>query len=124
MTQMKADLSITDEFMRQKLTVAKDYSLMILRVGVKWHQPGRDHIIWEHGRRNFQLREEKLISIICPVIDGSQVKGICIFNADTEETKRLMNDDPGVKAGVFTYEVHPCRGFPGDSLAGGNQIST
>jgi hypothetical protein len=27
-----------------------------------------------------------------------------------------MNDDPGVQAGVFTFEVHPCRGFPGDSL--------
>jgi hypothetical protein len=27
-----------------------------------------------------------------------------------------MGDDPGVAAGVFTYEVHSCRGFPGDSL--------
>jgi len=27
-----------------------------------------------------------------------------------------MGDDPGVAAGVFTYEVHPCRGFPGDAL--------
>jgi hypothetical protein len=27
-----------------------------------------------------------------------------------------MEDDPGVKAGVFVYEVHPCRSFPGDSL--------
>jgi len=28
----------------------------------------------------------------------------------------IMGDDPGVAAGVFTYEVHSCRGFPGDSL--------
>jgi len=27
-----------------------------------------------------------------------------------------LNDDPGVQAGVFTFEVHGCRGFPGDSL--------
>ena len=27
-----------------------------------------------------------------------------------------MDDDPGVQAGVFTYEVHPVRGFPGDGL--------
>ncbi len=30
--------------------------------------------------------------------------------------KTFMNDDPGVAAGVFTYQVHPCRGFPGDAL--------
>jgi len=30
--------------------------------------------------------------------------------------KTIMNDDPGVAAGVFTYQVHPCRGFPGDAL--------
>ena len=27
-----------------------------------------------------------------------------------------MDDDPGVLAGVFRYELHPCRGFPGDHL--------
>lgn len=29
-----------------------------------------------------------------------------------------MEDDPGVRAGVFTYGVHPVRGFPGDALPG------
>ncbi len=29
-----------------------------------------------------------------------------------------MGDDPGVQAGVFTFEVHGCLGFPGDSLPG------
>jgi hypothetical protein len=29
-----------------------------------------------------------------------------------------MDEDPAVKAGVFVYEVHPCRSFPGDSLPG------
>jgi hypothetical protein len=33
-----------------------------------------------------------------------------------EETTAIMNDDPGVIAGVLTFEVHPCRGFPGDCL--------
>jgi hypothetical protein len=27
-----------------------------------------------------------------------------------------MEDDPGVKAGVFEYEIHPVRSFPGDAL--------
>ena len=29
---------------------------------------------------------------------------------------KIMNEDPGVKAGVFIYEIHSCCGFPGDSL--------
>jgi hypothetical protein len=39
-----------------------------------------------------------------------------IFDASVEEVKKIMDEDPGVKAGVFVYEVHPCRGFPGSSL--------
>jgi hypothetical protein len=27
-----------------------------------------------------------------------------------------MDGDPGVQAGVFVYDVHTCRGFPGDAL--------
>jgi hypothetical protein len=29
-----------------------------------------------------------------------------------------MDEDPGVKAGIFTYEVHPTCSFPGDRLPG------
>jgi len=43
--------------------------------------------------------------------------GICIFNASVDETRRIMDEDPGVQAGIFVYETHLCRGFPGDSLA-------
>jgi len=44
------------------------------------------------------------------------VKGIGIFTTSVEETKRIMDEDPGIKAGIFTYEVHPCRSFPGAML--------
>jgi hypothetical protein len=29
-----------------------------------------------------------------------------------------MAKDPGVQAGVFTYDIHPTRSFPGSSLRG------
>jgi hypothetical protein len=29
-----------------------------------------------------------------------------------------MDGDPGVRAGVFTYEAHSIRGFPGSTLPG------
>ena len=73
-------------------------------------------IIWEHGRRNFALRAEGVLAIVCPISDGSNVSGVGIFNATVEEVKKIMDEDPGVKAGVFIYEIHACRSFPGDSL--------
>ncbi len=79
-------------------------------------EPGVEKIVWEHGRRNFALRAEGILSIVCPVLDESDVRGIGIFNATAEETKKIMDEDPGVRAGVFVYEVHPSRSFPGDCL--------
>lgn len=108
--------TITDDFMRQMMTTTKNYCIVILKHGPKRNQEGIEKIIWEHGRRNFQLRADGLLAIVCPISDGSNVSGIGIFNASVEEVKKIMDEDPGVKAGVFVYEIHPCRSFPGDSL--------
>ncbi len=107
---------ITDEYMKEMLTKSKNYSVVILKAGPNRQKPGAEKIVWEHGRRNFSLRSDGLLSIVCPIIDNSDLSGIGIFNATVEETKRIMDDDPGVKEGIFVYEVHPCRSFPGDSL--------
>ncbi|GAC1358128.1 MAG: hypothetical protein NVS2B12_28930 [Ktedonobacteraceae bacterium] len=64
------------------------------------------------------LRAAGLLPIICRVTDDSDVAGIGIFNASVEEVKKIMDEDPGVRAGVFIYEVHPSRSFPGDCLPG------
>lgn len=109
--------TITDEFMQQMLTTSRNYCIVILKAGPNKSMDGVDKIIWEHGRRNFELRADGLLSIVCPVPpDGGDVNGIGIFNASVEEVKQLMDEDPGVKAGVFVYEAHGCRSFPGDSL--------
>ncbi len=107
---------ITDEFMRQMISRTRSYSLVILKSGPNRNKPGVEKIIWEHGRRNFALREDGLLSIVCPVSDGSDISGIGIFNAGIDEVKRIMDADPGVGEGVFIYEVHACRSFPGDCL--------
>jgi hypothetical protein len=108
--------TISDEFMRQMMPTTKMYTVVILKAGPKRNEPGVEKIIWEHGRNNFSLRADGFLSIVCPVMDGSEVCGVGIFNAATDEVKKLMDEDPGVKSGVFVYEMHPCRSFPGDSL--------
>ena len=104
--------------MQRMLSKSKNYSLVILKPGEKRNSEGVEEIIWEHGRRNFELRAEGKLSIVCPVPNGRIVSGICIFNCSVEEAKEIMDGDPGVRARIFEYEVYECRSFPGDSLPG------
>jgi len=96
----------------------RSYTMVILHRTSKRDEPGSDAIIWEHGRRNFKLRREGLLCIVCPANrDESDVAGLGIFATDLEKTRRLMNDDPAVIAGILTYEIHRIEGFPADSLS-------
>jgi HD superfamily phosphodiesterase len=107
---------ITDEYMRQEMSKSKEYSVVILKHTPKRNEPGADKILWEHGRRNFSLHADGRLPIVCPITDGSEFSGMGIFNTGVDETKKIMDEDPGVKAGIFTYEVHKCRSFPGSCL--------
>jgi len=110
--------TITDEFMREMVTRSRSYTVVLLKATPKRHEPGADAIVWEHGRRNFALRAEGVLPIVCPIVDDSGWSGVGLFDAPPDEVARIMDGDPGVQAGVFTYEVHPVRGFPGSSLPG------
>ena len=107
---------ITDEMMRERLQMAAPYCVVVLKKGAQYGTADAEKIIWEHGRRNMTLQADGLLPIVCPVVDGSEVAGIGIFTVDADEARRIMDDDPGVQAGVFTYELHPCRSFPGSAL--------
>ncbi len=109
---------ITDDEMRAMMTRARAYTVVLLRATPKRHEPGADAIVWEHGRRNFELRAAGTLAVVCPVTDGGEWSGVGIFDGTPEEITEVMEGDPGVQAGIFTYEVHPVRGFPGDSLPG------
>lgn len=108
---------ITDSYMREQMGKTREYALMVLKPGPKWGQvDGQDALIWEHGRRNFQLRADGLLSIVAPVRTSEELFGIGIFDTTVEAAKEIMAADPGVVAGIFTFDVHPVRSFPGDAL--------
>jgi hypothetical protein len=48
--------------------------------------------------------------------DGGGTTGIAVFNLTPDEATKVMDHDPGVTAGVFTYEIHACLSFPGSTL--------
>ncbi len=107
---------ITDEFMRQMQEKTKEYCVCILRTTPKRGQTGANLFVTEHNRRIFVLRVNGVLAMMFPISDGGQVGGVYIFNTTAEEVKKLMDEDPAVKAGIFTYELHMSHSFPGDAL--------
>jgi hypothetical protein len=101
--------------MHEMLGKTKNYVVLILKATEK-SGPDLRPTIFEHGRRNFALRAEGVLPIVCPGTDDSEWAGMCIFDAPVDEVIRIMDGDPAVQAGIFTYEIHPVRSFPGDAL--------
>jgi uncharacterized protein YciI len=105
----------TDEEMRAALATTREYTLVLLRRTPKRDEPGADAIVWEHGRRYFELKDSGELLVVGPLGDG-EFAGLCIFATDLERTRALMDADPAVRAGIFTYQLQTLRSFPGDAL--------
>jgi predicted ester cyclase len=114
--------AVTDEMLRYALQGVRRYTVCILKAGPGFQEPGPAReswvadLIWEHGKRNYALYLAGLMRIICPVGDGSGTTGVSIFDADPGEADRIMRQDPAVKAGLFTYELHATQTFPESTL--------
>jgi hypothetical protein len=113
---------VTDEDLEEALRTTRRYSIVILKAGPNFEQPDNRTpdvatTVWAHGKRNFALRAAGVMPIICPVIDNTDLAGISIFDAAPAEVERIMSEDPGVQAGVFTYDVHATISFPGSALS-------
>jgi hypothetical protein len=113
-TSIRAD-HITDDYMNNRISQARTYALVVLKPTPAYFAAPSRPIVWEHGRRNMALQAAGIMPIVCPVGDD-EISGIGIFNSSPDEAQSIMADDPGVRAGIFTFEVHACRGFPGDAL--------
>lgn len=109
--------------MKDALSTTRPYTALVLKATAQYQPPGPGRspeisaIILEHAKRNYALHLAGLLRVVCPVADGSAVTGISIFDASPEDVGRIMAEDPGVKAGLFTYDIHPTGTFPNSNLA-------
>jgi hypothetical protein len=107
----------TDEMMRERLAKAASYTLVLLRRTDRYGTDGTDAIIWEHGRRNMGLQADGVMPIVCPVVgDETGLAGVGIFMDGPDKVRAILDGDPAIQAGILSYTVHPCRGFPGSAL--------
>ncbi len=110
MTSQISTASISDDFMQDRMSKAKILSLVVLKPSDERSKSDASAIVWEHGRRNLALQAAGIMPIVCPV-GSAEVAGIAFFDTEPSEARILMEDDPGVRAGIFTYEVHSCLVF-------------
>lgn len=108
--------TITDDYMKQMMTTTKPYTIVILTKGPNFNRPDAPGIIWEHGRRNFELRAEGLLVVVFPIRAEGDKAGVGVFNADIAQTQKIIEGDPAVVEGILNYEIYPTRSFPGDKL--------
>lgn len=109
--------TVTDEQVQELAATAKPFSLAILRWGPQRAMDGADAVEREHQRRMVSLRADGVITVLCPVASDT-VCGVAVMTVPAEEAGTIMAGDPCVRAGMMTYEVHPCHGFPGDAIPG------
>lgn len=71
----------------------------------------------QHMAHLTKMYETGKMDICGPLLDGGDLRGICIYNVATkEEAEKLANEDPMVKAGRLKVEVHPFYSAKGVSL--------
>ncbi|MEV5893011.1 hypothetical protein [Nonomuraea fuscirosea] len=107
--------TVTDEQIQALAATAKPYSVAILRWAPGRTMAGADAIELEHQRRMVSLRADGVIAVLCPVASDT-VAGIAIMTVPAAEATDIMAADPCVQAGMMQVDVHPCHGFPGDTL--------
>jgi hypothetical protein len=112
---------ITDDDMKARLTNVRAYCVVRLNKGPAYEPqdvrtPEQAKIVWEHGRRNMQLRAEGKMALVGPVAGGGELVGLCVFGVPEAEARALMDGDGAVRASIFVYDVVTWYGFPGDSL--------
>ncbi len=88
----------------------KKYYMVFLKTGPNRSQDSLTaaRIQEEHLAHMSRLAEQKKICAAGPFTDGGDIQGIVVYSvSNMEEAIALTNEDPAVKAGRLTIEIHP-----------------
>jgi Uncharacterized protein conserved in bacteria len=90
----------------------KQYVMAFLKSGTPIKDSvERKKVLMAHLANIQRLANEGKLLIAGPFLDNQDIKGIFIYDVKTiEEAKALTETDPGIKAGLFTMELHPWYG--------------
>lgn len=88
----------------------KPYFLVLLKRGPNRNQDSvtAANIQKAHLENINRMAAAGKLNVAGPFLDEGELRGIFIFDSGNEdEVKKLVENDPAVKAGRLTYEIHP-----------------
>ena len=88
----------------------KPYFLVLLKKGPHRNQDSTTaaQIQKAHLENINRMAASGKLNVAGPFLDEGDMRGIFIFDSGIEdEVRKLVENDPAVKAGRLTYEIHP-----------------
>jgi len=89
----------------------EQYTLVLMKRGERWdpNAPGFMDVMKQHPAFVKQMTEQGNMAIAgpFPFSDPGELRGVAIFRVGSEQTAKLTQDDPTVKAGLLKAEIHP-----------------
>jgi uncharacterized protein YciI len=89
----------------------EQYTLVLLKSGEKWNPsaPAFMEVMKQHHAFVKEMTEKGKIAVAGPFPfgDPGELRGITIYRSGAEETAKIVQEDPIVKAGLLTTEMHP-----------------
>lgn len=105
----------TQESIMAEVAKAGRYVVVLLKRGPHYDTTGE--LQMPHLQHVFAMRDAGQQLITLPVRDLGEIVGIGLMaTSDKDEVSALMERDPGVVAGRFTFELLSCMGMPGDTV--------
>jgi uncharacterized protein len=89
----------------------EQYTLVLLKRGDHWNPnaPEFMDVMKLHHAYIKEITDQGSLAIAgpFPFDDPGELRGVAIFRVGTEQTAKLLQDDPIVKAGLLKTEMHP-----------------
>jgi uncharacterized protein len=88
----------------------EQYTLVLLKSGEQWNPSAPEFTDVMKQHHTFVRETERgKIAVVGPLPfdDPGELRGIAIYRVGAEETAKIVQDDPIVKAGLLKTEMHP-----------------
>jgi uncharacterized protein YciI len=89
----------------------EQHTLVLLKRGQDWNSnaPGFIDLMKQHSAFVKQMIDQGNLALarLFPFSDQGELQGVAIFRVGTEQTTKLAEHDPAVKAGLLRTEIHP-----------------